>query len=104
MMSMNPRLVWENICILTGGETAHHKTNHNMSMCLESGELASKAKENMSVFGVHFNKVLNNHRPIDYTVLDLIKQKLCLIAIDTPITFKEVKRAINKLKKGNHLA
>jgi hypothetical protein len=73
-------------------------------MCLESGELASNATENMSVFGIHFNKVLNNHRPIDYTVLDLIKQKPCLIAIDTPITFKEVKRAINKLKKGNHLA
>ncbi len=69
-------------------------------MCLESGELASKAKENMSVFGVHFNKVLNNHRPIDYTVLDLIKPKLCLIAIDISITFNKVTRAINKLKKG----
>jgi hypothetical protein len=50
MMSMNPRLVWENICILTGGETAHHKTNLSMTMHLESGELASNAKEkNVSV-------------------------------------------------------
>ncbi len=49
---------------------------------------------------MHFNKVLNNHRPVDYTVLDLIRQKPCLTAIDIPITFKEVKRAINKLKKG----
>ncbi len=97
---MDPCLAWENIPIFTGGETAHHKTNHNISMRLESSELASNAKENMSVFGMHFNKVLNNHRPVDYTVLDLIKQKPCLIAIDTPITFKEVKRAINKLKKG----
>jgi hypothetical protein len=98
--SMDPCLTWENICILTGGETAHHKTNHNMSMRLESSELASNAKKNMSVFSMHFNKVLNNHRPVDYTVLDLIEQKLCLIAINTPITSKEVIRAINKLKKG----
>ena len=33
-------------------------------------------------------------------MLDLIKQKLCLTAIDAPITFREVKHVINKLKKG----
>jgi hypothetical protein len=99
-MNMDPRLMWENIRILTGGETAHHKTNLNMSMHLENRELASNAKENMSVFGMHFNKVLNNHRSVDHTVLDFIEQKPCLIAIDNPITFKEVKRVINKLKKG----
>ncbi len=31
-MQMNPRLAWENIRILTGGETAHHKTTINMAM------------------------------------------------------------------------
>ncbi len=93
-MSIDLQLAWENICILTDGETAHHKTNLNMSMCLKNGELTSNAKENMSVFEMNFNKVLNNHRPIDYTILDLIKQKPCLTSIDTPIIFKEVKRAI----------
>ena len=39
-------------------------------------------------------------RPVDDTVLDLIPQKPCLNAIDNLITFQEVKRAINKLKKG----
>jgi hypothetical protein len=33
-------------------------------------------------------------------VLDLIEQKPCLAAINLPITFREVKHAINKLKKG----
>jgi hypothetical protein len=99
-MNMDPRLAWENIRILTGGETAHHKTNINMSMRLENGELASNAKENMSVFGAHFHKVLNNHRPVDRTVLDLLEQKPCMTSIDNPIRFAEVKRAINKLKKG----
>ncbi len=99
-MSMEPCLLWENIRILTGGEKAHHTTNLNMSMRLESGELASNAKKNMSVFGPHFTKVLNNHRPVNYSVLDLIEQKPCLTSIDTPINFSKVKQAINKLKKG----
>jgi hypothetical protein len=102
-MSIDLCLAWENICILTGGETAHLKTNLNTLMCLESGELAFNAKENRSVFRPHFRKVINNHRPFDYSVLDLIEQKPCLTSIDTPITFGEVKRAINKLKKANRL-
>jgi hypothetical protein len=99
-MRFNPRLAWENINLLIGGETSHHKTNTNMAMKLDNGELASNAKENMSVFGMHFHKVLNTHRPVDETVLDLIPQKPCLTKIDTPITFTEIKRAIAKLKKG----
>jgi hypothetical protein len=97
---MNPRLAWENIRILTGGETAHHKMTINMAMKMTNGTLATNAKESMSVFGVHFHNVLNNHRPVDTTVLDLIQQKPCLNAINVPITFREVKAAINKLKKG----
>jgi hypothetical protein len=99
-MSMDPWLAWENIRILTSGKTAHHISNLNMSMRLENGELASNARENMSVFTAHFHNVLNNHRPIDHTVLDLLQQKPCMMPIDNPITFAEVKCAINKLKKG----
>jgi hypothetical protein len=36
-MRMNPRLAWENIRILTGGETAHHKTTINMAMKMKNG-------------------------------------------------------------------
>ncbi len=99
-MQMNPCLAWENIHILTGRETAHHKATINMAMKMEDGTLASNAKENMSVFSMHFHKVLNNHRPVHTKVLDLIQQKPRLDVIDTPITFREVKAAINKLKKG----
>jgi hypothetical protein len=99
-MRFNPHLAWENINLLTGDETAHHKTNINMAMKLDNGDLASNTKKNMSVFSMHFHKVLNNHRPVDDSVLELIPQKPCLTDIDTPITFREVKRAITKLKKG----
>ena len=93
-MSMDPCLAWENIRILTGGKTAHHKTNLNMSMHLASGEFASNAKEKMSVFGVHFTNVLNNHRHVNYSVLNLLKQKPRMTSINKPITFSKVKRAL----------
>jgi len=99
-INMDPRLAWENIRTLTGGETAHHTSNINMAMHLKNGDLASNARENMSVFGTHFHKVRNNHRPINHTVLDLLEQKPCMTSIDNPITFAKVKQAINKLKKG----
>jgi hypothetical protein len=95
---MNPQLVWENISILTDGKTAHHKTTHNMTMKMENGTLVSNAKENTSLFGIHFHKVLNNHRPVGTTVLNLIQQKPRLNVIDMPITFREVNAAITKLK------
>ena len=60
-MNMDLRLALENIRILTGGKTAHHMTNINMPMCLENGALVSNTRENMSVIGGHFLKVLNNH-------------------------------------------
>jgi len=72
-----------------------------MSMHRENGELASNAKENMSVFGAHFHKALNKHQPVDHTVLDLLEQKPCMTLIDNPIRYAEVKCAINKLKKKN---
>jgi hypothetical protein len=78
------------------------QTNINMAMKLDNGDLASNAKENMLVFSLHFHKVLNNHRPINDSVLELINQKPCHTAINKPITFRDVKCAINKLKKGKH--
>jgi hypothetical protein len=33
------------------------------------GKLATNGKENMSVFGPHFDHVYNNHQPVDPTVL-----------------------------------
>lgn len=56
----------------------------------------------MSIFSMHFYKVLNNHRPVDIedTVLDLIEQNPSLADIDMLVTFREVKLTINKLEKG----
>ncbi len=99
-MAMNPRLAWKHIRLLTGGTTVHHKKRVTMAMKMENGRLTSNAKENMSVFGPHFERVYNNHRPVDLSILDEIPQRPPLLDIDSPITFEEVNTAINKLKNG----
>ena len=104
ILGINPHLAWKNIWLLTGSETAHHKTNTNMAKRIDNGDLAFNAKDNMSIFNMHFRKLLNNHRPVDSPVLDLIEKTPHLTTINTPITFRKCKHAINKLKMGRHLA
>ena len=99
-MRMNPRLSWENIRTLTGGESAHHKRVINMAMKLPDGSLATNSKENMSVFAPHFSNVYNNHRPVDFEILNKIQQREVMTSIDSPITYEEVNAAINKLNAG----
>jgi hypothetical protein len=102
-MAMNPRIAWEHILLLTGGTRVHHKKKVTMAMKMVDGKLATNGKENMSVFGPHFNRVLNNHQPVDPTVLTDVPQHPTLSEIDSPITFVEVNAAINKLKNGKSL-
>jgi hypothetical protein len=54
-MAMNPRIAWEHIRLLTGGTMVHHKKKVTMAMKMADGKLAMNGKENMSVFGPHFN-------------------------------------------------
>ena len=74
-----------------------------MAMKMTDGKLTSNGKECMTVFGPHFDRVFNNHRPVDPTILDDIPQRPILNDIDSPITFAKVDAAINKLKNGKVL-
>ena len=74
-----------------------------MAMKMTDGKLTSNGKECMTVFGPHFDRVFNNHRPVDPTILDDIPQRPILHDIDSPITFAKVDAAINKLKNGKVL-
>ena len=73
-MQTNPRDAWEYIQILTGGSKAHHKKKVKMAMKMENGKTATNSKENMAVFGPHFEQVFNKHQPVDPTILDEIPQ------------------------------
>jgi hypothetical protein len=97
---LNPRVAWEYICLLTGGTTVHHKKKIQMAMKMANGKLATNSKENMAVFGPHFDHVFNNQCPVDQTILNDIPQHPTLHDIDSPFLFDEVNAAINKLKNG----
>ncbi len=71
-----------------------------MAMKMLNGNIATNGKENMSVFGPHFERIFNNHRPVDLTILDKITQHPVLSKLDLPISLDEVNAAINKLKNG----
>jgi hypothetical protein len=99
-MQSNPRVAWEYICLLTGGTTVHHKKKVQMAMKMENGKLAINGKENMAVFGPHFDRVFNYYPPVNPIILANIPQCPTLHDLDSSITFDEVDAAINKLKNG----
>ena len=68
-----------------------------MRMRLTNGELATTDAENVSVFGPYFHRVFNNHRPINWPVLDNIKQREVMNELDQPISWEEIKKATTKL-------
>ncbi len=71
-----------------------------MAMKLPDGSIAMNSKEHMSVLAPHFRKVYNNHWPVDFEILHEIRQRDTLTTINSPITFNEVNKAINKLNAG----
>ena len=56
--------------------------------------------ENASVFGLHFDRVFNNNRPIDWPVLEKIKQIYVMEELDTPfnVTRSKIHHKVRKLK------
>jgi hypothetical protein len=97
-MNMEPRLAWEHIHILTKGESAHHQRQSTIAMQLPNGKRATTAAENMSVFAPHFQRVLNNHRPVDLEFANHVPQRRTLWELNDPITWNEFTRAVTKLK------
>ena len=96
-MSFNPKAAWESVKILTGGTTSHHAKPTIMRMRLPTGKLATTDKENAEVLGTHFEKVFNNHRLIEWEVINEIKQRQTMNELNNPISWAELKTAIAKL-------
>ena len=65
-----------------------------MALKLPNGKLAETDAENASVMHPHLNKVYNNKRQPDYTVLDLIEQHTIMEELDAPFTWKEFSNAV----------
>ncbi|EJK66802.1 hypothetical protein THAOC_12239 [Thalassiosira oceanica] len=65
-----------------------------------NSELWSTDEEHIGVFGPHFDRVLNDKKDIDFTVLELIDRRETMFELDDPLTRDEFERAVNKLKAG----
>ena len=96
-MSFNPKAAWESVKILTGGTIGHHAKPTIMRMRLPKEKLATTDKENAEVLGPHFEKVFKNYRPIEWKVINNIKQRQTMHELNKPITRAELKTAIAKL-------
>eukprot|EP00978_Attheya_sp_CCMP212_P036232 scaffold162830_cov52-Attheya_sp.AAC.2 len=69
-MKFDPKTAWLAIREIQAGFVRHHTTQSDMKMRKEDDELARSDSENADVMARHFEKVFNNHRPIDLSVLD----------------------------------
>ena len=85
-MSFNLKATWESLKILTGGTTSHNAKPTIMQMRLPTGKLATTDKENAEVLGPHFEKVFNNHCPIEWKVSNEIKQLQTIHELNKPIS------------------
>ena len=59
-------------------------------MRLPTEKLATMDKENAEVLGLHFEKVFNNHCPIEWNVIDKIKQRQTMYELNEPISWAEL--------------
>jgi hypothetical protein len=71
-----------------------------MAIFLPGGSQATNASENMSDFGLHFQHVYNNHRPVDPRFIKHVTQRRTLWELNDPITWEEFTKAVKKLKNA----
>ena len=89
----NPKESRQSVCVLSGGDPSHHALPAIMRMHLPNRELETTDAENSSIFGPHFHRVFNNHRPNDWPVLDKIKQRDVIEELYHPISWYEMEKA-----------
>ena len=96
-MRFNGKEAWEIVRVLYGRDTSHHALPVVMHIRLPSGKLATTDVENASVFAPHFHRVFKNYTPIDWPVLDKIKQREFMDKLDQPISWDDIKKYTTKL-------
>ena len=96
-MRFNNKEAWESVCGLSEGDTSHPTLTTVMLIQLTNGELATTDAEIASVFGPHFHRIFNNHIPIDWPVLDKIKQREVMDKLDQTISWEEINKSATKL-------
>jgi len=66
-----------------------------MRLHLPNSDLATNDAKNVSVMGPHLAHVYQAHRPVDFTILAGILQRLMIPELDAPITWEELFKFFN---------
>ena len=66
----------------------------------KKGSLAVSDCDNAGIMGKHFEKVFNNHKPIDLLVLNELEQQPTLHELGEVLTEVEIKSALRKIANG----
>ena len=96
-MRFNTKEAWKSVKILSGSETNHHENPTIMMMRIPDGSTATTETENSLVLGTNFFKVFCSDRPIDWYVLDEVRQREFMQEIDQPISWDELKAVVINL-------
>eukprot|EP00978_Attheya_sp_CCMP212_P046725 scaffold407965_cov39-Attheya_sp.AAC.2 len=71
-----------------------------MKMRKEDSELVRSNSENADVMAGHFEKVFNNHRPFDLSVLNELEQREIISSLRDPPSDTEFGAALRKITNG----
>jgi hypothetical protein len=96
-MNFNPADAWKAIDTIKLAMKSHHKKTTTFAFRKADGSLATTDKENISILETHFNKVFNNHKNVNFDVLNQLTQRPTLFEEDRPITYLEFDIALNNL-------
>ena len=88
-MQFSSAAAWKSVKILSAGQSSHLKQVRSMSLEMPDGSLAKNDKDNAAVLGPHFNKVFNNQREVDWSVLDELTQYTTIHELARDISYAE---------------
>jgi exonuclease III len=95
----NPKEAWDSIKKIQEGFEGHHTKKTYMRMKTKEDKYSTTDKENIEVFGNHFQNVFNGEKPIIdiETVVSQIKKRPTEIELSTAPTIDEVKIALKNM-------
>ena len=96
-MNFNPRMAWASTYVLGGGNSSHLKDVKNYSLRMPDGNMTKNEDEKAEVWEPHFNKVFNNKRNVDWSVLDDILQRETMHEHDNDLSRAEFDEALDGL-------
>ena len=96
-ISFNPRVAWTSVYLLGNGDSARLKDVKDYSLRKPNGEPAQNDNENAEIWEAHFNKVFNNEREVDWSVLNDILQRETLHELDETPSQAEFDAALDGL-------